>query len=156
MVRMVVFAAILALMPSAARAQATERESGPSLGELSRKAVAVDSRPTGASNARSPETQPRKDPLWNGVLIGAGLGAVIGSFAASAAFECHECTGFNVPLTFGVIGAGAGAAIGAAIDAWRHPRSRTPSPSAHTRRVVVAPVIGKNAGGVVASIDLSK
>ena len=71
MIRLVVFAAILALVPCAARAQSTEPEPGVSLGELSRKAVAVDSRPNRASNALSAETQPRKDPLWNGMLIGA-------------------------------------------------------------------------------------
>jgi len=150
MIRLV-FAVILALVPCAARAQSTEPEPGVSLGELSRKAVAVDSRPNRASNALSAETQPRKDPLWNGMLIGAGLGAAVGSFAGSAAFECHECTGFNVPLTFGVIGAGAGAAIGAGLDALRHDRSRVPA-TTDKRRLTIAPVLGKDVQAMIAFV----
>ena len=67
--------------------------------------------------------QHRKDSLWNGVLIGMGLGALVGALVGSAVFECSECSGFNVPLTFGVLGAGAGAGIGAGLDAWRQTRS---------------------------------
>ena len=62
--------------------------------------------------------QHRKDSLWNGVIIGAGLGALVGTLVSFAVSDCSECSGFNVPLTFGVLGAGAGAGIGAGIDAW--------------------------------------
>ena len=151
MVRLIVFATILALVPATVRAQANAAESSVSLGELSRKAITVDSRPDGAPTALAAKTQPRKDPLWNGMLIGAGLGALIGAFAGDAAFECSECTGFNVPLTFGVIGAGAGAAIGAGFDALRHERTRIPTTKAN-HRLTIAPVIGKDVKAMVAFV----
>jgi hypothetical protein len=95
--------------------------------------------------------------LWNGVLVGAGLGAVLGGFAGSAALQCSECSGFNVPLTFGAIGAGAGAAIGAGIDALRHARTRVPGPGArerteHRRKLTLSPVLGKDVQAVVGSL----
>jgi hypothetical protein len=144
------FAMVLALVPAAARAQSAAVQSSVSLGELSRKATAVGSQTDRATTALATETQPRKDPLWNGMLIGAGLGALIGAFAGDAAFECSECTGFNVPLTFGVIGAGAGAAIGAGFDALRHDRTRVPT--TNHRRLTIAPVIGKDVKAMVAFV----
>ena len=65
----------------------------------------------------------RSDSLWNGVLIGAGVGAVLGAVIGHAISDCSECSGFYVPLTFGVVGAGVGAGVGAAIDAVRHSQS---------------------------------
>jgi len=149
MVRLMALAMVLALVPATVRAQSAAVESSVSLGELSRKAIAMDSRTDRATTAMATETQPRKDPLWNGVLIGAGLGALIGAFAGDAAFECSECTGFNVPLTFGVIGAGAGAAIGAGFDALLHDRTRVPT-TKDNRRLTIAPVIGKDVKAMVA------
>jgi hypothetical protein len=151
MVRLMVLAVILALMPATVRAQPAAAESSVSLADLSRQAMAVNARTDGAANAPAIETQPRKDPLWNGIVIGAGLGALIGAFAGDAAFECSECTGFNVPLTFGVIGAGAGAAIGAGVDALLHERTRIPS-TKDNRRLTIAPVIGRDVKAVVAFV----
>jgi len=103
----------------------------------------------------APVSQPppvRNDSKWNGALIGAGLGALAGAFFGSAAIECSECAGFNVPVTFGVIGAGAGAAIGVGIDAHFHQRSPIPGPPARARRVSVVPVIGRNVKAVAAAV----
>ena len=103
----------------------------------------------------APVSQPppvRNDSKWNGALIGAGLGALAGAFFGSAAIECSECAGFNVPVTFGVIGAGAGAAIGIGIDAHFHQRSPGSNPPARTRRVSVVPVMARSVKGVVASV----
>ncbi len=52
----------------------------------------------------------RKDSLWNGVIVGAGLGALVGIAGSPLISDCSECSGFNVPLTFGVLGAGVGPA----------------------------------------------
>lgn len=149
MVRVMVVVLLLALVPAPVRAQSNAGESSLSLGELSRKTIAMDSRTDRVRNALAIEAQPRRDPLWNGMVIGAGLGALIGAFVGDAAFECQECTGFNVPLTFGVIGAGAGAAIGAGFDALRHERARTPTIK-DNRRLTIAPVIGKDVKAMVA------
>src|SRR5262245_16850713 len=138
MFRSILFASVLALLPSLAAAQ------GPVL------AAAANASPPGTS-------QPRPDSLWNGVLVGAGLGAVLGGFAGSAALQCSECAGFNVPLTFGAIGAGAGAAIGAGLDALRHARTRVPGPGAsdrtgRRRTLSLSPVLGKDVQAVVGSL----
>jgi hypothetical protein len=93
----------------------------------------------------------RKDSTWNGALIGAGLGAIGGFLLGAVIVECSECAGFNVRLTFGVVGAGAGAAIGAGIDARVHQRSRVWAPPPR-RRVRIAPVAGRKVTGVFASI----
>jgi hypothetical protein len=96
--------------------------------------------------------QPRRDSLWNGTLIGAGLGALLGALGGAAVLECSECSGFNVPLTFGVLGAGAGAAIGAGIDAARHNRS-TAWTAPRGRRVAVAPVLHERTRALVAFVQ---
>ena len=151
MVRLMVVTVILALVPATVGAQSTAVEPSIRLDELSRRTIAMDSRTGRVANAPAIEAQPRKDPLWNGIVIGAGLGALIGAFAGDAAFECPECTGFNVPLTFGVIGAGAGAATGAGFDALRHERTRIPT-TKDNRRLTVAPVIGKNVKAMMAHV----
>ena len=138
MFRSMLFASVLALLPSLAAAQ------GPVI------AAAASTSPPATS-------QPRRDSLWNGVLVGAGLGAVLGGFAGAAALPCSECAGFNVPLTFGAIGAGAGAAIGAGIDALRHARTRVPGSGArdrteHRRKLTLSPVLGKDVQAVVGSL----
>ena len=96
--------------------------------------------------------QSRADSLWNGTLIGAGFGAVLGALGGDAVIDCNECAGFNVPLTFGVLGAGVGAGIGAGIDAARHQRSSIAGLSRYPRRVTVAPVVGKHLRAVVGSV----
>src|SRR6185436_4093586 len=93
---------ILAILPHAAGAQSL-----------------VDS----TSKDKPAQSQPhRKDSLWNGVILGAAVGAMLGSFSSLAVTDCSECAGFNVPLTFGVIGAGVGIGIGAGLDALHNNR----------------------------------
>ena len=94
------------------------------------------------------QSQPQpKDSLWNGVILGAAVGAMVGSFSSLAITDCSECAGFNVPLTFGVIGAGVGIGIGAGLDALhsksgvrlqRHPRVR------------LSPLVAKEKRGLMA------
>jgi hypothetical protein len=88
----------------------------------------------------------RKDSLWNGVIVGAGLGALVGIAGSPLISDCSECAGFNVPLTFGVLGAGIGAAVGAGIDAMRN----TNAP--HRPHVQLAPVLSKDTRGLLALI----
>jgi hypothetical protein len=104
-----------------------------------------------APSSNHPAPQGHKDSLWNGALAGAGVGAIAGVLTGDAIVECSECAGFNVALTFGVLGAGAGAAIGAGIDAARHDRTTSWTPG-RSRRVAVAPVIGKRARALIASV----
>ncbi len=94
----------------------------------------------------------RNDSLWNGVLVGAAAGTVLGATVVGPLIsDCSECSGFNVPLTFAVVGAGAGAALGAGIDALLLPsceerapaRPRSASESVTTDRKACA-----RAGGV--------
>jgi hypothetical protein len=155
--RALLFAFALATLPAVAGAQTA----GPSTARPDRIATLAgtafsDAIAPGAASlddATPPQAPPRrKDPLWNGVVIGAGLGAVVGALVGASAFECSECTGFNVPLTFGVIGAGAGAGIGAGIDAVLHQRSPLPHLPGRARRVNVSPVVGKDLKAFVAWI----
>jgi hypothetical protein len=131
--RTVVLACCLSIVPAIAVAQ-----SGPPV--VNRSARATQSPPV------------RHDSKWNGALVGAGLGAVAGALIGSVVLECSECAGFNVPLTFGVAGAGAGAALGAGIDARLHQRSPILNLSRGTGRVNLSPVISRRITGVVASI----
>ena len=118
-------AAMVALFPGAALAQDASPATPVSLTALSRAAVVPPAPPRPTRS--SPQPPHRKDSLLNGILIGAGLGAIAGAAGGTAAIRCDECAGFNVPLTFGVVGAAAGAAIGAGIDALFHARAPNPT-----------------------------
>jgi hypothetical protein len=102
-----------------------------------------------AEPARPQAPARRKDSLWNGALIGASLGAIAGFLTSEAIVECSECAGFNAPLTFGVLGAGAGAALGAGIDALHSQRA---APPYHSSRVRLTPLMSHRARGLVAWI----
>jgi uncharacterized protein YcfJ len=115
-------------------------------------AGAQSARPSNHSVRAAQSPPVRNDSKWNGAIIGAGIGAIAGALIGSATIECSECAGFNVPLTFGVIGAGAGTVIGAGIDARLHQRSPIPNPSGRGGRVHISPVVGRTVKGVVASI----
>jgi hypothetical protein len=132
LVRTVILTSCLSMLPAVAAAQTAQ---------------------PAASSARAPQpSSPRKDSKWNGAIIGAGLGAIAGALIGSAIIECSECAGFNVPLTFGVIGAGAGAGIGVGIDSLLHQRAPRLNPPPGRRRVNVAPVVGTRVKAVIASI----
>ena len=103
-----------------------------------------------ASSADQVQAAPvRRDPLWNGAVLGAGLGAILGTFGGLTIIDCTECAGFNVPLTFGVLGAGAGAGIGVAIDALHSKGAASPQRQPHVR---VSPLVGKEKRGLMAWI----
>jgi hypothetical protein len=150
-IRTIAVTCVLAFLPVSASAQALRVERNVTLTPTG-PAVTVDAPHLTDSDNPPPARQHRKDSLWNGVLIGAGLGALVGALAGSAVFDCSECSGFNVPLTFGVLGAGAGAGIGAGIDAWRQTRSTVRIAPNRNRRFMVSPVLGKDVQGMVASI----
>jgi hypothetical protein len=115
-------------------------------------AAAQGARPSNNAGLPAQSQTVPKDSKWNGVLVGAGLGAIVGAFIGSAAIESSAVAGFNVPLTFGVIGAGAGAAIGAGIDASLHRTLPISNPSERVRRINISPVVGRKITGVAASI----
>jgi hypothetical protein len=99
---------------------------------------------------REMQSQPRRrDSLWNGALIGAGLGAVAGLLSGGAIVECSECAGFNVPLTFGLLGAAAGAGLGAGIDALHATSVSARQPAG---RVRLSPVLAKGKRGLIGSL----
>jgi hypothetical protein len=138
--RSISLAVMFTMLASPAGAQASRIAPAP---------VQHDGVATAASGQAVP--QGRRDSLWNGTLLGAGLGALSGALGGVAIVECSECAGFNVPLTFGVLGAGVGAGIGAAVDAARHQQSASPG-RARPHRVVVAPAIGPRVRAVIAVV----
>jgi hypothetical protein len=139
----ILLVAAFALLPSVAAAQ-------PSPIQAAAKQASVDGRARSVKDVRAapPTASPREDSPWNGVILGAGFGALIGASVGSATVECSECAGFNVPLTFGVLGAGAGAAIGAGIDALRHSRTYAPVQAARPHRLGVSPILNKDVQAV--------
>ncbi len=94
----------------------------------------------------------RGDPLWNGILIGMGAGALYGMAIAPPQFCGHnnpEC-GAIVRVVIGLPSIGAGAAIGALID---HNVGRERAQEATVRhRLHVAPIAARATRGVQARI----
>jgi hypothetical protein len=92
---------------------------------------------------------PQRDSLWNGVLVGAGLGAMPGILLGFAQDNrCRGCSGFNAPLTYGVLSAGIGAGIGAGIDAlFQRRRTPTARPS-HQSQIRLLPRVSKDFRGI--------
>jgi hypothetical protein len=137
---------VVAVLPAAAAAQTNE-----ALVSKVQLTVRMDGRmgmPGDPSSEGPGISTPRKDSLWNGIIIGAGLGALTGAVGSRAISDCSECSGFNVPLTFGVLGAGIGAGLGAGLDAL-HTQSAT---HFSRGRVRLSPVLGKGRRGVMAWI----
>jgi hypothetical protein len=124
--RTIALSTMLALLPFAAHAQDASPKPIASLAEISRAAVVPPATKHTFTSTAAPQPARQKDSLLNGVLIGAGLGAIVGALGGTTMIGCDECAGFNVPLTFGVVGAAAGAGIGAGLDALRHARARMP------------------------------
>jgi hypothetical protein len=148
--RLLALAIPLAVVPATAQAQrapgALDVNRAPAVREVGPIRAAAELSP-----GRLPVSQ-RRDTLWNGVAIGAGLGALAGALGGATAIECSECAGFNVPLTFGALGAAAGAGIGAAIDALRHASAATRATTDRRPRVTVAPLVGNNGRALIASV----
>jgi hypothetical protein len=90
-----------------------------------------------ASRARVQSTPSgRRDSLWNGILIGAGAGALAGMLLAPRAF-CRNDTECDaaVRVAIGLPAIGGGIGLGALVDAlMKSPAPATPfagAPSAH-------------------------
>jgi hypothetical protein len=95
----------------------------------------------------------QRDSLWNGALVGAGLGAMVGvAVGISQDDRCRGCAGFNMPLTYGVVSAGIGAAIGAGVDALFYRRGGDPVRRSSERRTRLFPWLSKEARGIAGSI----
>jgi len=92
-------------------------------------------------------TQREGKPIVRGMLIGLGVGAA--SFAVVAAMDCDDCgEAVSGGLMFGaLIGAGAGAAIGAMRSGKEVVVYRAPGPSG-SARLSLAPVITPRTKGV--------
>jgi hypothetical protein len=80
----------------------------------------------GLAHAQSNQTRDR-DSLWNGILIGAGVGTAVGMLIAPPAFcgsHDSECATI-VRATIGLASIAGGVGIGALVDGLQ---SRSPSP----------------------------
>ena len=92
----------------------------------------------------------QRDSLRNGVLVGAGVGAMLGlAFGVSREDACTGCAGFNQPLAYGALFAAVGAGIGAGIDALFEKSSMAGS---KPRRVRVLPLLSRDVRAVSGSV----
>jgi hypothetical protein len=104
-----------------------------------------------SSDATASSVQRQRDSLWNGILIGAGVGAVVGLAVVPRTYcgNDTECRAI-VTLAIGVPIVAGGAGIGALVDALRHERREKP------RRFDVAPVVGRGMRGVQVQWNMSR
>jgi hypothetical protein len=87
----------------------------------------------------SPKPPAKQDPLWDGLLIGAGVGALFG-LIPDHYDDCEECH----DSLYGSIAVGAG--VGVLIDFLRRPKS---SSAPMTRdRVRLTPTFGRGSVGL--------
>jgi hypothetical protein len=98
----------------------------------------------------SAAAQRRRDPLWNGAAIGAGVGLVIGLIGAERCGNDFGCTGDT--WQFVLLGAGAGAGLGMGIDALLDRHRAVSSAGRSTARVRLAPALAGRTRGVRASV----
>jgi hypothetical protein len=100
----------------------------------------------------------RADAVWNGALIGLGVGAIPGAWLGTV--YCDECQHRTGPVLTGVLlFGGIGVAIGAGIDALvgkvgrlAYTSRQPPAPSQQRTGVFVSPVIGKDRQSVLVSV----
>ena len=116
--------------PSSARAAELTPRAPLSAASIAR-AVAGELASEVAGSARPPQTatptplSPKRDSLWNGVLIGAGVGAAVGAISAASDDRGNDddfgggCATLAGPATGAGLAVGAliGAGIGALVDA---------------------------------------
>ncbi|HEX5110990.1 MAG TPA: hypothetical protein VFV95_21210 [Vicinamibacterales bacterium] len=87
-----------------------------------------------------------RDSLWNGAIVGAGIGAMAGlAFGVLREDGCRACAGFNQPLVYGSLFAAVGAGVGAGIDAMF---ARAAPVKSGSSRVRVLPLLSKEVRGV--------
>jgi hypothetical protein len=98
----------------------------------------------------------QKDRLVNGVLWGAAAGFGLGAFSCAANPQCIEDeSGAGMTAALGLLGAAAGAGIGAAIDAATKSRRvvyRAPG-SQSGARLSLAPILTARRTGVAVSLS---
>jgi hypothetical protein len=94
----------------------------------------------------------RKDSVWNGVAMGAGAGAIIGTLFGLAIESDGGYAGYGEPVTFGVLGAGIGAGIGGGLDALLHRNASTDFSSQRNRSLGVAALLTRKVRGVTARV----
>jgi hypothetical protein len=140
---------LIVAFASPAFSQTADTSAGPPTSAFAMPATVFTS--SSASQASQPQ---RRDSLWNGMLIGAGLGAMAGAFTGFAQQnECVACSGFNEPLAYGALGAGIGAGIGAGVDALFHKRASPAGDSPHERRQLrLFPLVSKEVRGLAGRI----
>ena len=143
--------AVLFAWPSDASCQGTDAIPGQPFVILDTSKIDALAKEMGEAASYQTPKQPSRDSLWNGVIAGAAVGALAGTFTGLVASDdCPECPGFNVPLTMGVLGAGIGIGLGAGIDALLGRRAAPRVSGEATVRV--SPVLGKGARGLMASV----
>jgi hypothetical protein len=94
----------------------------------------------GAIDQVASRTSERRDSVLNGVLIGAGIGALFG-LIPDHYDDCEECH----DSLYGSIAVGAG--VGLIVDLLRHPKS-TASPSRVDNGVQLDVTVGRRAVGL--------
>jgi hypothetical protein len=138
--RLAGFILALTLLPGGARAQAIAPRGGPDWPRKVEEQVSQETLP------KAPIATAR-DPLWNGALIGAGIGA---GFAMWDYLIDPSEPGNGVIFATGI---GLGAAIGAGIDALLNKRGKVVSAvPRQTTGVTVSPAFGEDQQGVLVSI----
>lgn len=85
--------------------------------------------------------------LWDGAIKGAAIGA-LPVLAVTLAEDCYDCGFTGAVAISGLIGAG----IGVGIDALFGPKTVFRNNQAHTSRLSLAPIVGRNRRGVAAAI----
>jgi hypothetical protein len=132
----------------------TPEEPSPRLRDSARNgATVLGDNDVAAGSGGAAQTHQR-DSLWNGVLVGAGLGAMPGILLGIAQDDkCRGCSGFNTPLTYGVLTAGIGAGIGAAVDALFQRRAKPTARPSDQRRVRLVPQLSRDVRGITGSIQ---
>ncbi len=95
------------------------------------------------------------EPLWQGAVIGAAAGAVLGA-AGQATAQSYDCflgteksCESGTPALGLLMGAGFGGALGAGIDAliWRRTTVFS-APRTSGSSVVISPVVGRGTAGI--------
>jgi hypothetical protein len=82
----------------------------------------------------------RTGPIWDGALIGFGIGVVPGLFV-------EDCTGCMSKGAVALMLGGIGAGIGLGIDAAFGPKQVYLAPGTRRAEVLLAPLIGRNRHG---------
>ena len=120
MLRFIALTALIGFLTSPAAAQADELHGGP---DYTRIAKALKTKPALTLDAAAvrlvrQDAPARRDSVWDGALIGAGIGAGSGFVWALAQCGTTDTECFMIAGTVGIIGGAAiGAAAGAIADA---------------------------------------